>query len=841
MEPIVSKSQAPRAALMKRLDSLLEKRIIYIHAPGGFGKTVSSLLWLEHRASLANIKRALVSLDVYDDKTTEFCRRFISALANLQPENTALRELIASAAFETTPVEITLQAASVFTGTQDNYVLLLDDLHVIKNDEIFNLLMVLYKRMSKNFTVLLLSRTAPPDNFSEIVAKGELAIVDTEDLQFTCGEIKDFFSKNGKHISNKEAEEILASTGGWAIGIRALLLSEEKSYHTKLTDRYLVNFLKTHIWERWDDRFKDFMMLVSVAEELTPELCDRLTADNKLLKKVSSAGTLVELMRENAFLRITGSNAYRFHDLFREFLLHMLEQAGGLNKQYNKAGKYFYDRKEYSRSVRYYLKAGNDDGVAKSIYHMYDYNSSYASVEDTLNTVQMSFSEALVKKHPFLLEAQAWCAYVEGRPGELENLLDEYYKALPKIILKSPRSAITQMFVRLMDHRIDFVDTLKKLRLVPFKGAARAYSPSLTQSLPHFHRSGRDFSKFYLDIENSQELARKTLGIVIGEEYPVMRECLYAGYHYERGNANEAHEYALAACAKMRDDSSPELKFCVLIGLTAALLADRQTEEAEKVLTNIENMIEQHGAFYLIPNFHAYKFTMKLTNGNRNAADEWLSLYSENPHNHLAFYKSYRHFTSARAYIVAGDYNMAILLLKKLLTFAESYNRTLDVIEALILLAVVYWNKGGRGLNIALDYLQRAVLIAHEYKYTQLFANEGPELTTMLHKLQKRAQHSSYSVPAEFVKTLYIATVAEAKHSKGLTGGRTPDNLKFTDKQKDVMRLMCEGYSRNEIAQKMGLKPNGVKSHTTLIYNKLNVPSSIEAILKIKELGLLDG
>ena len=112
----------------------------------------------------------------------------------------------------------------------------------------------------------------------------------------------------------------------------------------------------------------------------------------------------------------------------------------------------------------------------------------------------------------------------------------------------------------------------------------------------------------------------------------------------------------------------------------------------------------------------------------------------------------------------------------------------------------------------------------------------------MLHRLQKRSVQSNYSggLPADFVKTLYITAVAGSRLSKGLTGGELPDNLTFTDKQKTVMRLMCEGYSRNEIAKRMGLKPNGVVSHTTLIYKKLDVSSNIDAVLKIKDLGLLD-
>jgi len=35
----------PRTELMKLLDCFFYKRIIYMHAPAGYGKTTSALLW----------------------------------------------------------------------------------------------------------------------------------------------------------------------------------------------------------------------------------------------------------------------------------------------------------------------------------------------------------------------------------------------------------------------------------------------------------------------------------------------------------------------------------------------------------------------------------------------------------------------------------------------------------------------------------------------------------------------------------------------------------------------------------------------------------------------------
>ena len=846
MEQTILTEQAPRTALMKLLDGLLGKKIIYIHAPAGFGKTVSSHLWLEHRKELSNAKRAWVSLDEYDNKTSEFCGRFSHALAGLQPKNSSLREFVTNPSFSAAPVEFTLRALGSFSEETNEIILVLDDLHNISNDEILKLLPSLFKRLPKNCIVLLLSRMAPPDSFSEMVAKEELAVIDAGYLQFTCGEIKLFFNKNGQSLSTRQADEIAASTGGWALGIRALLLSEEKSYSISLTGRYLEIFLKTHVWEKWDDRLRRFMMLVSVAEELTPDLCEWLAADEKTLPKISVAEVLADLARENAFLRSTGNDTYRFHDLFREFLIHMLEEHNEqqVNKQWNRMGDYYYEKKDCFRSVRYYSKGKNDDGVAKSIYFMYgDHNSIYNSIEETMHSVRSTLTESVLEKHPYLLEGYAWVAYMEGRTEDFESILDKYYKLFPKIVIKRPRSVITLVLLHTIDYRENFIRTMKALRRLPHKEDFRVTSPSISHNMPYFHRSFRDFSDMSVDMENNIELVEKSIGDVIGKDFPVIKECFYAGFHYEKGNLDEAREHALAACSNIPDGGTPEIMFCAMMILASVLFADGQTADANKIIDNTKNMIESHNALYLLGNLRAYIFRLKLTEGDKDAAKEWMREYGGSVLDNLTFFELYKHFTSARAYIVMGNYANAILFLKKLLELCKRYRRALDIIETHILLSIVYWKKGGSGgQSIALDYLEKAVVSAHEYGYTQVFAREGAELVNMLQRLQKRAVQASYpgDIPAGFVKTLYIAAIAEAKCSKGLTGGRTPKDLAFTDKQKTVMLMLCEGCSRNEIAEKMVLKPYTIKSHIELIYRKLDVSNNIDAIIKIKELGILE-
>ncbi|MDR2546328.1 MAG: LuxR C-terminal-related transcriptional regulator [Lachnospiraceae bacterium] len=845
-EQMKVKEQIPRTSLMELLDSFIEKRVIYIHAPAGFSKTVSSLLWLEHRKTLANSKRTWISLDEHYNKTSAFCLRFVSELAKLQPRNTALRELAAHPSFNTASVEFTLRALDVCKENKSEWIFVLDDLHNIENDEILNLLPGLFKRLPGSCTALLLSRTAPPDSFSEMAAKEELAVVDARYLQFTDREIKLFFENNGQFISNRQTDEIMASTGGWAIGIRAMLLSKESSYSFNLADRYFENFLKTHVWERWDEKIKNFMTLISVADELTPEFCEWLKAGEKSLKKLSSTEILSELARENAFLRESGRNAYRFHDLFRDFLLKMLEENGeqALNKQWNRAGDWFFDKKDYFRAIEYYLKGKNDEGIAKSIHSMYDnHKSPSASIEETLRIVRLSLNDSIIKKYPFLLEPQVWAAFVEGRIEELESNLDRYYQLIPEIVLINPRSAVSSMLLRCMDYREPFIKTMKTLRRIPFKGYMSAATPTITFNMPLFHRSCRDYSELSLDLDQNILLTKKGMSNILGHEFLVIKECFYAGFSFERGNMGKAHEHALLACANIPENCSAEVRFCAMMMLVSVLLAVGNKAEANRVFDSIENMIETQKAFYLEANLDACFYRLRLADGDKESATSWLKNHNINSLENLMFFKLYQYLTTARAHIVLGNYTDAILLLQKLLVLCERYQRPLDIIEAHILLAVIYWKRGrsGHGQPIALEHLEKAAMIACEYGYTQPFANEGADIVNILHRMQKRAIQKEYTdkIPAEFVKTLHIVALEAAKRSKGLTGGGVSENLTFTNKQKTVMRLMCEGFSRNEIAEKMGLKPYGVKSHTNLIYKKLDVSGSLEAVMKIRELGVL--
>ncbi len=104
--------------------------------------------------------------------------------------------------------------------------------------------------------------------------------------------------------------------------------------------------------------------------------------------------------------------------------------------------------------------------------------------------------------------------------------------------------------------------------------------------------------------------------------------------------------------------------------------------------------------------------------------------------------------------------------------------------------------------------------------------------------------------------TVYIALIAVAFLGLGVWVGRrlfrseprdgefTPNeraqvSLGITDREREVLQLLADGRSNKEIAARLGLSPNTVKTHVARLFEKLRVARRTEAILLARELGLV--
>ncbi len=104
--------------------------------------------------------------------------------------------------------------------------------------------------------------------------------------------------------------------------------------------------------------------------------------------------------------------------------------------------------------------------------------------------------------------------------------------------------------------------------------------------------------------------------------------------------------------------------------------------------------------------------------------------------------------------------------------------------------------------------------------------------------------------------SIYVALVAVAFLGLGIWVGQrlfrreppagefTPNeraqtSLGITERERQVLQLLADGRSNKEIAARLGLSPNTVKTHVARLFEKLQVARRTEAILHARELGLI--
>ena len=72
-----------------------------------------------------------------------------------------------------------------------------------------------------------------------------------------------------------------------------------------------------------------------------------------------------------------------------------------------------------------------------------------------------------------------------------------------------------------------------------------------------------------------------------------------------------------------------------------------------------------------------------------------------------------------------------------------------------------------------------------------------------------------------------------------LNEGYDADKLGLSNREIEVLRLVAEGYSNKEIADKLFVSLNTTKTHLSNIYSKLGVSRRTQAVQKARDIALI--
>ena len=97
-------------------------------------------------------------------------------------------------------------------------------------------------------------------------------------------------------------------------------------------------------------------------------------------------------------------------------------------------------------------------------------------------------------------------------------------------------------------------------------------------------------------------------------------------------------------------------------------------------------------------------------------------------------------------------------------------------------------------------------------------------------------------IAPDYIQRLLAAfPTEEQKKTVGLKS-QDPDSgwvEPLSDREIDVLQLLAEGLTNQEIAQKLYVSLNTVKAHTRNIFGKIGVNNRTQAVVKARTLGIL--
>jgi len=359
---------------------------------------------------------------------------------------------------------------------------------------------------------------------------------------------------------------------------------------------------------------------------------------------------------------------------------------------------------------------------------------------------------------------------------------------------------------------------------------------SLGHNLPYFHRTYRDFSHYALNMEEHFAEFRHMFFAVLGNDYEIIASGLKSGLLYEKNLLKEA-----AALVKPNPETnSAELVFLSKMQIAACNYAMGKEEEAAQCRSDIKFFLEKENLLYLLPVFLSYETKIRLMNGDYAAAKAWLENYFVTETQSPELHRIYLHFTTVRAYILLGDFQKAQNLCEMLKKLAQDFCRLLDSIEAEVLLIIIKWATGKKQEAAAM--LKTTLDNAEPYHFVRVFADEGKAILPVLKSLIKESdrENGSYKPACSYLQEIYLAACEQSKRHKGITCATGLKPVKLSRQQKNVLELLAKGYKNAEIVEMTGLSINTIRSHTKIAYQKLEVNNAMDAILRARELELID-
>jgi LuxR family maltose regulon positive regulatory protein len=352
-----------------------------------------------------------------------------------------------------------------------------------------------------------------------------------------------------------------------------------------------------------------------------------------------------------------------------------------------------------------------------------------------------------------------------------------------------------------------------KAEIQTAQGYLREALRTYEQSLQHASTYGR---------EVNQILAHHYLGLAL--------------LHHEMGNDGPAEQYFQQSLELGKQSTLVDFPY-------RKSLAQARLKESEGDMDAALEFLNEAKRLYIstpIPNtrpVEAIKARIYLKQGQLSKAQDWARECGITVNDELSYLREFEHITLARV-LIAEHQNTAseakvqdaLGLLSRLLQTAENAKRMGSIIEILTAQGLAF--HAHEESSQALASIKHALTLAEPEGYFRFFVNEGKPMPDLLIKLSQSLEDDRLNTYIRKLLNAFDKTNPEPVNAQPLI-----DPL--SERELEVLRLVANGLSNDEISQKLFVALSTIKGHNLRIFNKLQAKSRTEAVARARELGLL--
>ncbi len=460
-------------------------------------------------------------------------------------------------------------------------------------------------------------------------------------------------------------------------------------------------------------------------------------------------------------------------------------------------------------------------GPAELQQKLIDFSKNYYLIDIWKDKdAYLSLTPQQLKEYFICLSGICICHIMEGNLEKVDQILSEL-----------PEDDLLRIGILIVHPKITWKEFIHSINFLKSK-KFRMPSVILTAGRPMVLNGFNDFTRLGPFLHKNRELFIEDLSYLYEESVcPAIYNLCVAEYLYQQNKVFDAEILVSKTIKEFDRESERRLLFVALYLQAKILLTHGRLVDSLSYVKNIRKFVKHNGEAEFSYNIDAAEVMAAFHEGNNALITNWLKKKAPDEFADFNMLDLFRYMVKMRAYLVNKKYSAILALAEKLRPLLEAGRRHMDLCELDMILAVTLFNMEKQ--ELAFEAFERCLKIARRRKYYRLIADEGcAVLPLLIAYIKTRGESPFLKMLLEITRSmaiyhpLYLKSVFNSTES-------------FTQREIDMLCLLEQGKSKEDIAEYFFISVNTVKYHLKNIYTKLGANTASQAVWNARVQGVI--